>query len=371
MKENSFTPSFWEREEWLKKCDLLIVGAGIVGSSVALFYKERHPHADIVVIDRGFHPLGASTRNAGFACIGSISEHLADMEISGTDTVMNRIVRRWNGLQLLRSRLSDDETAYEHTGGIEIFTDRARYEKCRAKVEEMNRLLEASTGLGNVYSGLEYEGYPAIRNRVEGALNSGRMMKSLHQKLQQAGVRIYWNAEAEQVNPGEVHLKNGTLLKAENIVLATNGFTPRLHGEPVKPARGYVFVTHPLKQMNWKGTFHFNEGFVYFRNVGSRLLLGGGRDQAKEEETTDHFGVNPAIKEYLVKFANNVLKLEDGWEIDLEWSGIMGMTDNKEPIIRQAAPGLYVAAGLSGMGVAIGMQVAQEMVHLVQEGQAK
>ena len=367
MKNDEYSQSFWEREEWGSKLDVLIVGAGIVGSSVALFYKEKHPEANVAVLDRGFHPYGASTRNAGFSCIGSISEHLTDMDIAGQETVLNRIERRWNGLQLLKNTLQDDETGYEHTGGIEIFTENELFERCRSKVDEMNRLLEIQTGLNEVYSVTEYRGYPAIRNRVEGALNSGRMMKSIHRRLQKAGVSVFWNSEAVCANRHGVDLKNGQSVNADKVVLATNGFTPALLDIRVKPARGMVFVTKPLKQPGWTGTFHHNEGYVYFRNVGNRLLMGGGRNIAREEETTDRFGINPKIREYLVQFTNEVLRLEAGWEIEMEWSGIMGMTANKEPVIEQAPSGVFVAAGLSGMGVAIGMQVAKEMVELLDE----
>ena len=357
--------SFWEREEWLSPPDLLIVGAGIVGASVALFYKEKYPESDVVVIDKGITPEGASTRNAGFACIGSVSEHLADMKIAGEKTVLNRIERRWNGLKLLKSVMGEQVIGYENTGGYEIFTDRKIFETCREQVPVLNNKLKQRLGLDDVYSLTELNGYPAIFNRVEGAINSGKLMRSLHRKISNAGVRVWWNCEAEKVDSSYVKLKSGVELHPKNVVLATNGFAPQLADLKIKPARGYVFVTEPVKDLKWRGTFHYHEGYVYFRNVGKRLLLGGARHLAKEEETTDHFGTNEIIKEWLFNFADDVLNLPAGWKPEMEWSGIMGMTENKEPAIRQLKPHLYAAAGLSGMGIAIGMEVARGLVELI------
>lgn len=366
IKDMKRTVSYWEREEWLSPPDLIIIGAGIVGASTALFYKEKYPDQDVVIVDRGVTPEGASTRNAGFTCIGSISEHLADMKIAGEKTVLNRIERRWNGLNLLKAKAGEKEIGYEHTGGYEIFTDNQIFEMCREQMDVMNKHLQERIGIKEVYKATEFEGKPAIFNHVEGAINSGKLMRSLHQRLTKSGVRVWWNCKAESVDSGMVKLDNGLVLHPKKVVIATNGFSSRLVDVRVKPARGFVFISDPIEDLKWKGTFNFNEGYVYFRNVGDRLLLGGGRNVAKEEETTDQFGTNKKIKKYLYTFANEVLNLPAGWKTDMEWSGIMGVTENKEPIIDELKPGLFVAAGLSGMGIAIGMQVAKDLCKKIE-----
>lgn len=354
--------SFWEREGWFKSPDLFVIGAGIVGASVALFYKQQFPEHNVVVADRGFAPYGASTRNAGFACIGSISEHLADIRKAGEEIVFKRIERRWNGLKLLRKTVGDENMDYLHTGGFEIFTDEEKFERSKSQIEQLNNVLEDRIGVEDVYSTTTFEGYPAIKNRVEGAINSGKLMRNLHEKLMQAGVWVWWNCQVTDVNSNRVVLNDSFDIQPKKTVLAVNGFVSKLADIPVKPARGFVFITKPIPDFKWKAIFHFNEGYVYFRNVGDRLLLGGGRDQAIEEETCDEFRTNPKIKNYLVDFAENVLKVPTGWEIDMEWSGVMGMTENKEPIVKEIKPDLWAAVGLSGMGIAIGMQVAKDVV---------
>jgi glycine/D-amino acid oxidase-like deaminating enzyme len=308
-------------------------------------------------------PQGASTRNAGFACIGSISEHLADIQKAGEETVLNRVKRRWKGLKLLRETLGDKQIDYQPTGGYDIFPEKERFDACREHIDRFNRLFEEAIGEKEVYSVDSVNGMDAIFNRLDGALNSGKLIRELHRKLAGLGVRVWWNSTVSEVSAENVVIDGGPVLHPKRTVLAVNGFASKLSQLPVKPARGSVLVTKPVEKLAWRGTFNYNGGYVYFRNVGDRLLLGGGRNIAVEEETTDQFEINPAIRDYLTDFADEVLKLPAGWETEMEWSGIMGMTENKEPVVRQLEPGVWAAAGLSGMGIAIGMQVGREVVE--------
>jgi len=360
-------PSIWEIESFTGKTDLLIIGAGIVGSSAALFWKQKFPDSRVVVVDRGLIPAGASTRNAGFACIGSLSEHLDDIQQSSEQKVLARIRRRWEGLKLLRQTLGDEIIGYEACGGHEIFTENKLYETCFTSLERINTNLEKNIGEKDVYSQVKINGFRAVYNRLEGAIHAGKMMYALHRKLQEAGVPVWWNTEVLRTEQNLAVFAGGGSMEAGMVLAATNGFTSQLADLPIQPARGCVLLTTPLPEMPWRGTFHYNRGYVYFRNFGDRLMIGGARDIDMEVETTDQFGINPYIRSWLIDFAKRILKLPGGWEVEREWSGIMGFTPDKEPLITITESGLWVAAGLSGMGVAIGMAVARDAVEKMAE----
>lgn len=357
--------SFWEKESFTGEIDLLVIGAGIVGSSAAFFWKKKHPDANVVVVDKGLIPEGASTRNAGFACIGSMSEHLDDIQHSNEQKVLGRIKRRWDGLKLLRETVGDSALEFKPCGGHEIFTDTQLYESCLEKIEWMNKELKRILGEEGVYTRSEYNGYPAICNRLEGAIHPGRMMKSIHQLLYEAHVPVWWNCEVSEIKRYEVVFKDGKSLTARNILAATNGFTRRIADLPITPSRGLVLITKPVRDLAWNGTFHHNRGYVYFRNVGKRLLIGGARNLDQDTEAIDRFGINPSIRKWLVQFVDQTLKLPEGWEIEQEWSGIMGFTTDKEPIITRMDDGLWVAAGLSGMGIAVGMETGRQVAQKI------
>lgn len=356
--------SYWESVLYDQHYDLIVIGAGLTGQSLAWFYKKEQPKAKVLVLDRGFYPLGASTRNAGFACFGSVTEHMADMEIEEEAKIIDRIRRRYEGLQLLRNTLGDASIDYTEPGGYEIFKDDAIYEQALDHLQLCNDWLYEATGNKEVYSACTYQGYSAIRIDLEGALHPGKMMKTLYEKNLRAGVDYRWQSTVTEVDThnGAVVVNDDIELKANHIAIATNSFTSKLLPKSgIKPGRGYVFVTRPIPGLTWKGTFHYDRGYYYFRNIGTnRLLLGGARSLDTLQEETMEFGVNEKIKEHLVSFASNTLNLPKGWEIEQEWSGIMGFTETKSPMLkRQGEKGLLVA-GLSGMGVALGMQLGKE-----------
>ena len=113
--------SYWELKNWFTAIDYTIVGSGIVGLHTALRLRERFPAAKILVLEKGMLPQGASTKNAGFACFGSLSEILEDLKTHSEDDVVALIEKRWKGLQLLRKKLGDQAIDFKPHGGYELF----------------------------------------------------------------------------------------------------------------------------------------------------------------------------------------------------------------------------------------------------------
>ncbi len=351
---------------------MIVIGAGLTGLSVAYFFKKENAKARVLVLERGLYPTGASTRNAGFACIGTVGEHLADLRIESKEKLGNRIKNRYEGLLLLRETLNDNFIDYVESGGWEIFPEQNEFLKVKDEISSMNSWMENLLGIKEMYQPKTYRGIPSIFNRTEGMLHPGKMIQRLIGLNIQCGVEFRWNTAVSKLDPDSntVRIDESVTFRSELIAVTSNGFIQELIPEiSISPGRGYAFVTNEIDELDWKGTFHCDEGYVYFRNVGeNRILLGGGRNVDYNTEQTSEFGVNQNIKNYLVNFVNEVLKLPGYWNIDYEWSGIMGFTRSKSPILKKAGKKCLVVAGLSGMGVALGMQLgksaAQEMNSL-------
>ena len=109
--------SYWEIKNWLSNIDYTIVGSGIVGLNCALQLKQRFPNSKILILEKGILPQGASTKNAGFACFGSLSEIIDDLKQHSEDEVLDLIRQRISGLQLLRKTLGDEAIGYQNLGG--------------------------------------------------------------------------------------------------------------------------------------------------------------------------------------------------------------------------------------------------------------
>lgn len=364
-----YRQSFWEAVFYNQTYDLIVVGAGLTGQSTAHFFKKEYPDAQVLIVDRGVFPIGASTRNAGFACIGTVGEHLADLEIDSEEKLKERIKDRFQGLQLLKSTLGEEEIEYQETGGWEIIPGKEEYEKLSSQIDRFNGWMNELIGEKDLYEAGSYNGITSIYNRCEGMLHPGKMVKRLYQLNRELGIEYRWNTPIRDVDQdqGKVIVDELLSFEAEKIVIATNAFTKQIIPDRViKPARGYVFVTNELELLNWKGTFHYDKGYVYFRNLGeNRLLMGGGRSIDPQGEETDEFGINEHVKGFLLYFAEEYLQLPANWKVEQEWSGIMGFTESKSPIFEKLSDRCLVVAGLSGMGVALGMQMGKKAAKAV------
>src|SRR3954469_17949439 len=111
--------SYWEKQSLLNY-DIIIIGSGIVGLSAALSLKEKNASKRVLVLERAILPTGASTKNAGFACIGSLTEILDDLSYMSQEDVLRLVELRFKGLQRLRSRLGDKNIGYAENGSYEL-----------------------------------------------------------------------------------------------------------------------------------------------------------------------------------------------------------------------------------------------------------
>lgn len=370
--------SIWESRQFHRTPDLVVIGAGIVGLFTALFYKRAHPNHHVLMLERGPFPSGASVKNAGFACFGSPSELLADLDKEGADAMLARVENRWLGLLEMRKELGDAAIGFEATGGHEVYAAHdPLYTRVANGFDALNDLLNpifkmpvfhwedrsiARFGL----SGVDH----LVRTSLEGPLDSGLMMSVLLRKTLAEGVFFRPNAEVLRFedNPAQVTiaLKDGDVLNAAQVVLATNGYAKELvPGLDVTPARGQVLMTAPVPDLKLKGTFHYDEGFYYFRDHAGGVLLGGGRNLDIEGETTTTDATTPEIQGALERLLRDVILPNTPFTIAHRWSGIMGMGGSKTPIIERVSPRVTVAVRMGGMGVAIGIRVARKAAGIV------
>ncbi len=364
--------SYWERETWFKDLDLVVVGSGIVGLTTAIYFKEKHPDKKVIVLEKGSLPKGASTKNAGFACFGSVSEILSDLKNHSHQEVLDLVEKRWRGLTRLRSLLGDQKIDYKNWGGYELFTDKqeALYEQCLSAIPEINELLEPVFGKEVFRTTSNNQGFQRVQdkllfNSVEGQINTGSMMNTLLSKAREVGVHVFFGLEVEAIESGTIYLTQGDKIQATKIAICTNGFGSKWLGEEVAPARAQVLITKPIENLKIQGTFHLDEGYYYFRNIDDRILLGGGRNLDFQGEKTDEFGFNDKIQDSLTQLLEDSILPGQKFEVDSRWTGIMGVGSQKSPIIRELEPDVFCGLRLGGMGVALGSEVGYELSNLL------
>lgn len=374
-KKHLMNLSYWEKDTWLHNNDFTIIGSGIVGLNCALRLKERFPEARILILERSFLPNGASTKNAGFATFGSISEILADLNTHSEKEVLSLIKKRLNGLELLRKNLGDNIIEYQQWGGTELFTEEQEplLQKCLSERERINELLLPLFGK-HVFTvrensfGFQGVADQCIFTEFEGQLHTGKMMAALMQKAVSLGIKILNNITVESFSEegGKVLLKTDQFeLKTPKLLITTNGFAFQLGIPSVKPARAQVLITEPIEDLQLRGTFHLEEGFYYFRNIDNRILLGGGRNLDFEAEETTHLEQTELIQNKLESLLQQVILPGKEVKIAHRWSGIMGVGGQKKPIVEQISENVCCGVRLGGMGVAIGSVVGQDLADLL------
>lgn len=372
--------SIWEQRSFGQPVDLTVVGAGLVGLWAAVHARRRWPQRRVLVVERGPHPSGASVRNAGFACFGSPSELLADLEAEGPDATLARVAERWQGLLELRMELGDAAIGYEPTGGHEVYAaDDPLYTRVAEGFDRLNDLLRPITGPGTFHwlrDGADRFGLApgtrVARTDREGPVDSGRLMQALLQLARQHGVEVRWDLPVERLEPAahgvDLVTAHGPALRARQVLVATNGYARQLLPEvDVQPARGQVLLTAPIPGLRLQGTFHAHEGYYYFRDLGGAVLLGGARHLDKAGETTWDEGTSAHLQAALEDFLHRYILPDWRPAIAHRWSGVMGFrAQGKTPVVAPVRPGVVAAVGLSGMGVAIGIRVARQAVELLE-----
>ncbi len=367
--------SFWEKQTYLNNIDLIVIGSGIVGLSAAISYKEKHKKAKVIVLEKGVLPCGASTKNAGFACFGSVSEILSDLKHIDESKVWETVEMRIKGLELLRNRLGDKQIEYKEWGGYELFVNKRHFEECAQSIGNFNKILKPYTKTNDTYS-IENEKIRTfhfksikglIYNKREGQIDTGKMMQSLIQLALKQGIIILNSVNVKLINDygNGVSLSTSIgIIESQQVIVATNGFANELLKlTDVKPARAQVLITKPIENLNIKGTFHYDEGFYYFRNIGERVLFGGGRNLDFKKETTIKFELNSKIQSHLEYLLKKVILPQVPFEIEHRWSGIMGVGNEKMPIINRVSPNVVCAVRMGGMGVAIGSLVGKLAIN--------
>ncbi|WP_343695830.1 FAD-dependent oxidoreductase [Flavobacterium sp.] len=367
--------SYWELKNWFTNIDYTIVGSGIVGLHTALRLRERFPVAKILVLERGMLPQGASTKNAGFACFGSLSEIMDDLKTHSEEDVVALIEKRWKGLQLLRKRLGDQAIDFKPHGGYELFLkeDEFGFNECISKMSFINEILKPlfkaevfsketdRFGFGNIQDYL-------IFNPFEAQIDTGNMMQELLRQAVSENILILnqqtVNSFSDAGNQVEVALNNFSF-KTNKLLFATNGFANSLTNGAVNPARAQVLITEPIHNLDIKGTFHLDKGYYYFRNINDRILLGGGRNLDFETETTTEFGQTEIIQNKLEDLLKNVILPNQDFQIAHRWSGIMGVGNSKSPVVSQLSENVFCGVRLGGMGVAIGSLIGTELADLI------
>ena len=335
--------------------DVAVVGAGVTGCACALRLAEGGLR--VRVHEARQVASGASGRNGGFALRGAAFTYGAARSRLGPERAASLWRLTDRALDRLAALAGD---AFRRTGSLRLAANASEAEALEAELAA----LEAD----GFDAELENDLPPPLAGRFaaalvhprDGAIRPARWVRLLAARAAEAGAEIREHTPVSSLEE----------LEADRVVLATDGYTHGLLAEldaAVRPTRGQVIATHPLDESIYARPHYTDDGFRYWHQADDgRLVLGGFRDLALDDEWTREEATTPAIQAALEAFAEELLGTRP--EITHRWAGIFGTTDDQLPLVGPV-PGddrVWVSCGYSGhgnvMGLACGELVADAIL---------
>lgn len=367
--------AYWERKMGLDNCDVLVVGAGIVGLAAALELRSLSDQTQITVLDRSPFSDGGSSRNAGFACFGSPRELLEDIASHGEAAMCENVGRRLRGLGRLRSVLGDGAIGYAPTGSLEVtLPGDTRPATTPAEIARLNALLAGVTGRPETFvaaerpSGISGEALSVWHSPLEGMLQTNQLMLALERRAAEAGIIIRRGIDATALRLGErpeldllpafSPAESTFTVSPPTVLVAVNGMMGRLlEAADVSRQPNRVVVTAPIGGPLPDCPIHAEGGYLYARPLpGRRMLVGGGR----------HWGDLPDAEREarLMDWLSRVVPAARGARIEMAWTGMLGIGSSRTPRVESLSPNVHGAWRMGGMGVATGMAVGADLARL-------
>jgi glycine oxidase len=343
-------------------CETLVIGAGVVGLSIA--YELARRGASVVVVDRQPPGLEASWAGAGILPPGSwYDDHPALEQLAALAGKLNP---EWT-TELRETTGIDNELAT--VGALHLVDSPEHSERLAAKFDRWRSLYISITQPGSI---AEIE--PKLRSDAsasyyyvpgEAQINNRRHVEALV-----AGCKL---RGAAMVNPAEVGQlvrrddaiaaveTSAGVVKPKRVVLAAGSWSEMLGHTAtiplkIRPIRGQMLSFGPRDEPLLRGIVHRGDRYLASRRDG-RLIVGSTvEDVGFEKRNT------PEAMSELEQFARDLLPALADEPVMERWSGLRPASGDGLPYIGPV-PGVhnaYVAAGhyRAGLQLASGTAVA-------------
>jgi gamma-glutamylputrescine oxidase len=289
---------------------------------------------------------GASGRNGGFALRGLAASYDAARAELGAE----RAVALWRLTEATVDRMQDlAGDAFRRRGSLRLAADEGEADLLRQEYDALRADGLGAEWLTELEQPLRDRFVAALFHPRDGAIRPARWVRRLAAHAAAAG------AEFREHDP----VTDVEALGADAVVVATDGYTHGLIEQldgAVRPTRGQVIATEPLGQDLYDRPHYTYDGFRYWRQTDDgRLVLGGFRDLALDDEWTREEAITPTIQDALAEFGRELIGREP--PITHRRSGIFGSTTDLLPLVGRV-PGyedVWASVGYSGHGNVLGL----------------
>jgi gamma-glutamylputrescine oxidase len=323
--------------------DVVVVGGGVTGCSCALELARRGLR--VRLNEAREIAGGASGRNGGFALRGSALPYPDAVRDLGRDAAQALWRLSERAIDTIESLAGD---ALRRVGSLRLAADEVELTELRAEADALAADGFAVDWLDSLPPPLDGLFAGGFRHPADGALQPARWVRGLAAHAAAAG------AEIREHEP----LTRLDRLHGAQVVVATDGYTSGLVPEldaVLRPTRGQVLVTEPLDRELFPGPHYARHGYDYWQQLSDgRLVVGGQRDAALEDEWTADEAVTPTVQRRIEAAVERLTGARPA--VEHRWSGIWGTTPDLLPLAGRVPgrEGVWVAAGYSGHGNVLG-----------------
>jgi glycine/D-amino acid oxidase-like deaminating enzyme len=339
----------------------------------------------IAVLEAEVAGFGASGRNGGW-CSALYPVSLSTL---ARECGADQAVRQYRAMQATVAEVgrvvaSDQLDADWALGGtVTLARSDPQSERAREEVDEArlfgfgpddlelldakaaSKRLNATSVLGGVYT-------PHCA-----AIHPAKLARSLARRVEQLGVTIYEHTAVHQIEPGRVRTEHGEL-RAEVIIRATEGFTPRLAGQKrsIAPVYSLMIATEPLSAATWaeiglaeRETFaDFRHLIIYGQRTADHRLIFGGRGAPYHfgSKIASGFDRVPKVFAALRTSVTELFPITVDAEITHQWGGPLGIArDWHASVGLDRTSGIGWAGGYVGDGVSTTNLAGRTLTDLI------
>ncbi|MCS7173198.1 MAG: FAD-binding oxidoreductase [Armatimonadetes bacterium] len=360
------------------RVQVAVVGGGITGISVAYWLSREG--VDCCVLERDVVAGGATGRNGGFVQEGTTPGYAdliarfgrAEARALWAFTVENR--------ERMVQVCAEEgiEAEVDPCGSVALASDSHELEEFAREAALLSldgfpvQLLDAEEVAGRL-------GRPGFTGGMFNPRDIGihpvRFTRGLAGAAERRGARIFEGTPVvgiEREGAGWRAVTHAGTVRAERLVLALDAYTENLEAPWVRwirAVRGQVLATAPFPR-RFAHLFYANGGLEYWRQIPSgRVVLGGLRRLHAQEEVGTEDRLHPRIQEALEAYLRD-LGVPPEVAVTHRWSGALGISRDHLPLLGPVPdePGLLLAAGYTGQGLAFAFLAGRMITELIVSG---
>ncbi len=381
-----FERCLWSDQGELSRCpavplpastDVAIIGGGYTGLAAARELARRG--VDCTVLERHHLGWGASSRNGGFVLQGykPEMEQLARMVGAGRARKMFQLTL--DAMQLLERLIGEEgiECDFSHCGALTLAAKPGHLNG----LEQSGRFLREQLGyetellsrgdLSREIHSRRYHG--ALLDPGGCSLQPAKYVSGLGQAASRAGARLLENTEVTRLRKVTAGFEVGTsrgLLRAREVLAATNGYTPAALGmlrRRVIPIGSYIIATEPLGPeiartlIPRRRVMSDTKNLLYYFRLSpdDRMVFGGRASFTPASPRRSAAILRAGMRDVFPQLA--------GAKLDFAWSGKVAYPMDHLPHAG-CMRGVYYSMGYCGHGVALATYLGTRLAGVIAGG---